>query len=103
MNENLAPSTNMPVQYCILKVNTKFLSSKLEFEVDFGKESESIIGNQESLIAQALKVTNYYTLVDGLNYMSSLGWEIVNVYYREFSGTTYNNPEYLMKKSLSKR
>lgn len=90
-----------PVQYCMLKVSGKFLSTKLEIEVDFGKENESIVKNNATLIAHTQKVSNYTTLIDSLNYMSSLGWEVVHVHYRELSGTTYNNPQYLMKRSLA--
>ncbi|MBS7563338.1 hypothetical protein KHS38_02890 [Mucilaginibacter sp. Bleaf8] len=101
MNELINNAGYTPVQYCILKVSGKFLSTKLEIEVDFGKENASIINDNEALVAHTQKVSSYYTIVDALNYMSSLGWEVVHVHHREVSGTTYNNPEYLMKRSLA--
>jgi len=72
----------------------------MDFEVHLG--AETIEGNRisETLKQATMKVTDYYDVVDALNYMSILGWEIVHVNYREFSGTTYNNPQYLMKRQV---
>ncbi|WP_345951831.1 hypothetical protein ABDD95_10420 [Mucilaginibacter sp. PAMB04274] len=88
-------------QYCILKVNTKLFSSRIEFELDLGEDSATLATYNEAINQKTQQVQKYSHLVDGLNYLATLGWEIVNVYYREFSGTTYNNPQYLLKRLVS--
>ncbi|MDT3401559.1 hypothetical protein [Mucilaginibacter terrae] len=94
-NENITAH-----QYCILKVDTKLFSSKIEFELDLGKETINA-GLYESAVMQKTEsVTKFTNLIDALNYLSTLGWEIVNVHYREMSGTTYNNPQYLLKRKV---
>jgi hypothetical protein len=87
-------------QYCVLKSSSRLLSYKMDFEVQLG--AETLEGNRisETLKHDTLKVTEFYDVVDALNYMSVLGWEIVHVNYRELSGTTYNNPQYLMKRQV---
>lgn len=87
-------------QYCILKVNTKLFSSKVEFELNLGNETLSAGLYDEAIIQKSESVTKFTELVDALNYLSTLGWEIVTVHYRELSGTTYNNPQYLLKRKV---
>lgn len=72
----------------------------MDFEVQLGVETVEANKINETLKQDTMKVTDCYDLVDALNYMSTLGWEIVHVNYREFSGTTYNNPQYLMKRQV---
>ena len=87
-------------QHCILKSSSRLLSDKMDFEVQLGVETQERNRISETLKQDTMKVTDCYDVVDALNYMSTLGWEIVNVNYREFSGTTYNNPQYLMKRQV---
>lgn len=87
-------------QYCTLKINTKLFSSKVEFELDLGKETISTGLYDEAIIQKTESVTKFAGLIDALNYLSTLGWEVVNVHYQEMSGTTYNNPQYLFKRKV---
>jgi len=87
-------------QYCILKSSSRLLSYKMDFELQLGIETLEKNQIDESLKQTTMKVTDCYDIVDALNYMSTLGWEIVHVNYREFSGTTHNNPQYLMKRLI---
>jgi len=87
-------------QYCILKSSSRLLSDKMDFEVQLGVETQERNRISETLKQDTMKVTDCYDVVDALNYMSTLGWEIVHVNYRELSGTTYNNPQYLMKRQV---
>jgi alkyl hydroperoxide reductase subunit AhpF len=91
---------NAKFQYCILKSSSRLLSNKMDFELQLGVETLENNLIDESLKQATRKVTDCYDVVDALNYMSTLGWEIVHVNYREFSGTTYNNPQYLMKRQV---
>jgi hypothetical protein len=72
----------------------------MDFEVQLGAETLTSGQIGESLKQATKKVEECYDLVDALNYPSTLGWEIVHVNYREFSGTTYNNPQYLLKRQI---
>lgn len=72
----------------------------MDFEVQLGAETLASGQMDEGLKQATKKVEECYDLVDALNYLSTLGWEIVHVNYREFSGTTYNNPQYLMKRQV---
>jgi hypothetical protein len=86
-------------QYCILKVETKLFNSKVDLVVDLGQRTNDLADN---VARQTLQVSEYHHIVDGLNYLSTLGWEIVNIHYRELSGTTYNNPQYLLKRKINR-
>jgi len=87
-------------QYCILKINNKIFSSKVEFTIDLGNETFTAGLYSEALMQKTEAVTKFTSLIDALNYLSTLGWEIVHVHYQELSGTTYNNPHYLMKRKV---
>lgn len=72
----------------------------MDFELQLGIETVENNQMDENLKQATRKVLNCYDIVDALNYMSTLGWEIVHINYREFNGTTYNNPQYLMKRQV---
>ncbi|QJD98162.1 hypothetical protein HH214_20925 [Mucilaginibacter robiniae] len=88
------------VQYCMLKVSGKILSSKVGFELDLGQEQLTVNAYDDAIMQKTLKVVEFYNMIDALNYMSSLGWEIVHVYHKEYGGTTNSHPHYLMKRLL---
>ena len=84
-------------QFCIVKTVSKVFSSKLTFEVDLGQDADT---TYSAINHKTKKVSEFNNRVDALNYLSALGWEIANISYQEFSGTTYNNPEYLLKRRV---
>ncbi len=74
-------------------------SSKLNFEVNLGQDADADT-TYSAINLKTKQVSEFNNQVDALNYLSALGWEIVNITYQEFSGTTYNNPEYLLKRRV---
>jgi N-dimethylarginine dimethylaminohydrolase len=86
-------------QFCIVKTVSKMFSSKLTFEVDLGQDADANT-TYSAINHKTKKVSEFNNQVDALNYLSALGWEIVNISYQELSGTTYNNPEYLLKRRV---
>ncbi|WP_342648303.1 hypothetical protein [Mucilaginibacter sp. CSA2-8R] len=74
-------------------------SSKLAFEVDLGQDADANT-TYSAINNKTRKVSEFNNQVDALNYLSALGWELVNVNYREFSGTTHNSPEYLLRRRV---
>ncbi len=86
-------------QFCIVRTISKVFSSKLTFEVDLGHQADdnTTYNGINNKTRQVCEINNQ---VDALNYLSALGWELVNVNYREFSGTTHNSPEYLLKRRV---
>jgi hypothetical protein len=66
------------VQFCKLRIENKlFYSSEQDVVIDFGLKDNPVFKENDAIIQATSKVTEYYTLVDALNYMSSIGWEVV--------------------------
>jgi hypothetical protein len=86
-------------KFCILKTGGKIFSSKMTFEVDLGLDADADT-TYSAIYNKTKQVSEFNNAVDALNYLSALGWEILNVNYREFSGTTHNQPEYLLKRRV---
>lgn len=78
-------------EYCELSTSTPLLSRKLVARVDFGNGDEVLTDGQG-------KKLDFRSSVGALNYMNSLGWELINVHVRvsEGEGHTY----YVMKRKL---
>lgn len=80
-----------PVKFCTLTLSPA--AGKVEASVDYGQNS----GNSRNGIADSKgKLIRFHTEMDALNYMYSLGWDLVNAY----EGTTaFNRGEtrYLLK------
>ncbi len=90
---------NYPIyQYCLLKVESKIFSSKIDLSVELGEQS---VQTTDYVTQKTLEVTGYHNVIDALNYLSTLGWETIHVHYREFSGNTSNSPHYMLKRKVS--
>lgn len=92
-------NTSFSLQYCLLIVGAKLLSSKKEVIVDFGEQNSSIIKTNELIIEKTAKVQNFYTVVDALNYMASIGWRVVHImpFSAMHDGATTGPLRYLME------
>ncbi|GAB3921042.1 hypothetical protein [Mucilaginibacter myungsuensis] len=66
-------------QYCILLIFDKFWGGDKEINVVFGERNQELITDNAGLIAETLKVKDYFDLVDALNYMSMIGWQIDHI------------------------
>jgi hypothetical protein len=60
--------------------------------VDFGRQNSSLISGNGQVINDAVQVKQFVTLIDGLNYMASLGWEVVHLtpFETDTDGGTYD-------------
>jgi len=100
-DQNIGYSTQSSLQYCILTIGSKLLSSKKEILVDFGQQNSSIITANELVIEETAKVKGFYALVDALNYMASIGWKVVHImpYTATHDGVTTGPLRYLMERT----
>jgi hypothetical protein len=89
-------------QYCMLVIKNTFLSSDKDIYVDFGRQNSSLISGNSQVINDAVQVKQFVTIIDGLNYMASLGWEVVHLtpFETDTDGGTYDTYRYLLKRSL---
>src|SRR5690606_23634445 len=85
-------------EYCMILATSKFLSTKVTIEVDFG-QAWSFWKDKRSLKDENGKRLNFNSVIDALNYMSSEGWEFVNAYAVTVS--SQNVYHYVMKRNLT--
>jgi len=64
--------------YCELIGTQKFLSTKYTVTVDFGQERK-FFGDNRMVDADG-RIKQFNSLVDAMNYMSTLGWEFEQAY-----------------------
>ena len=86
------------LQYCILTVEGKLFSSKKDVLIDLGDEKK-LIRFDKSIIERTMRVSELYTLIDALNYLGEIGWELVHVSPLKVIGGTTSGTEttYLLK------
>jgi hypothetical protein len=75
-------------RYCEVSTSFKSFNRGVNVKIDFGKDS-TLFSLKDKLIKEKLSlVDNYTNVVDMLNYMSSLGWTLVNSISDESTGST---------------
>lgn len=75
--------------YCELVGTLKILSGKVSVSVDFGQQS---FGKDNRLVDQNGEVMTFNSMVDAMNYMSTLGWEFEQAYVVSLgAGNTASN------------
>jgi hypothetical protein len=101
MEPNTSLQNHPALQYCMLIIEGRFLSSKKKVYVDFGDQNDEIIPSNYAVITEAAKVRDFITIIDALNYMASIGWEVVHLtpFETDQDGGTFENFRYLMKRS----
>lgn len=85
-------------EYCMVLASSKFMSTKVNIDVDFG-QAWSFWKDKRGLKDANGKKMEFNSVVDALNYMSSLGWEFVNAY--AISVNSQNVYHYVMKRELT--
>ena len=65
--------------YCELLGKSKFLSSKVSVDIDFG-QSVSFWTPDRRYKDENGKSVNFNSMVDAMNFMGSVGWEFVQAY-----------------------
>lgn len=85
--------------YCELVGTGKFMSTKVNVQVDFG-QSTSIWKGVDYLKDADGKKISFNSMVDAMNYMGKEGWEFVQAYV--ISTNNQNVYHWLLKKEVSK-
>ena len=95
VNISYKDSVDIPIKYCLIIPSGKFLSKFIEIQIDYGQEQSllknSYIRNEDGSKRQ------FNSIVQALNYMDSLGWELVKTYSEQ--ETENNFRSYFLFKS----
>lgn len=75
-------------RYCEVFMTPKGLSQGVNVFISLGKERDLLPFKDKHIKEDLQKVTKYTTVVDALNYMSSLGWALVNSNTVQVGGNT---------------
>jgi hypothetical protein len=84
-------------QYCMVTEVPKSFSTAVNISVDFGQRGK-MFGVQR-LKDEEGKVKAFNSIVDALNYMASMGWELVSTSFTVSSPDSYTT-RYIMKKKV---
>lgn len=77
-NSSSGDSLDIPIKYCLIIPSGKFLSKYIEIQIDYGQE-QTLLKNSYIRNKDGSKRT-FNSIVQALNYMDSLGWELVKTY-----------------------
>lgn len=90
-----AQDTTKVEQYCRLVAFNKFLSNKVNIDVDFGDERKFFTDNRLR-DEESGRLKKFNTVVDALNYMGAQGWTLVNA-FPVVEGSSYTYHYYFKK------
>lgn len=98
------PDTSRTVaRYCMVKAGERFLSKKVNIEVDYGQEQMFFdLENPDAIKDESGKLKAFNSIVDALNYMSDQGWKLVDTFVITEDADSGSPTEYqfLMKKNI---
>lgn len=87
---------DMDISYCELRGRTKFMSTKMVVNVDFGQKFKWF--KEQSIMKKGGGKMAFNSMIDALNFMEKNGWAYVNNY--SVSDKDGNNTyHYLLKKT----
>jgi hypothetical protein len=92
-----ASSAQKVEKFCEISTTWKSFNRGVNISIDLGKDSSLFSFKDKAIKEKLLLVTKYTSVVDALNYMSALGWSLVNTSSYESSGSTYSNNFYFKK------
>lgn len=64
--------------YCEIVGKSKFLSSKIHVEIDYGQNKRWL--TEHKLVDEKGKTISFNNMIDAMNYMGSKGWKFVHAY-----------------------
>jgi hypothetical protein len=95
---NDIPLKDIDVEYVQIVGTSKFLSSKVTIELDFGQRTKFFSTGKETRVKDENgKMIEFNSMIDALNFMSSNGYEFVNAYAITMGGNQ-NVYHYLLRK-----
>jgi hypothetical protein len=98
--DNVTVSDSVKYTYCEIVGTAKFLSTKVNIQIDFGQEVK--FGQDKRYKDPATgKPYVFNSMIDALNFMGKDGWQFVQAYVvtESNSGSVYH---YLLKKETNK-
>lgn len=84
-------------QYCMVTEVPKSLSNSVNISVDFGQPTG--LFSSSKLKDEAGKVKSFNSIINALNYMASLGWELISCNVIVGGQESYST-RYIMKKKV---
>ena len=97
---SFAQDTTKVEQYCKLVATGKLLSNKVTIDIDLGEERKFFSGETRLRDEATGKLKKFNSVIDGLNYLGSIGWTLVNAFpITEGSSSVYH---FYFKKSFKK-
>lgn len=93
---NDIPIKDIDVEYVQIVGTSKFLSTKLTIQIDFGQRTKFFSSGKETIVKdEDGKVMDFNSMIDALNFMSKNGFEFVNAY--AISVSNQNVYHYLLR------
>lgn len=85
-------------QYCEMVAMQKLLSRKVTIDIDYGEERKLFSFKDTRVKDDLGKVKSFNSVVDALNYLGRIGWQLVNAFpVAESSGVVYH---YIFKRQF---
>jgi len=67
-------------QYCEMTAMQKLLSRKVTIDIDYGEERKLFSFKDTRVKDELGKVKSFNSVVDALNYLGRIGWQLVNAF-----------------------
>ena len=93
---NDVPMKDINIPYVQIVGRSKFLSTKLTIEIDFGQADKLWTNKEFQVRDENGKKMEFNTMIDALNFMSKNGYEFVQAY--AFAVENQNVYHYLLRK-----
>lgn len=96
---NDVPLKDIDTDYMQIVGTSKFLSSKLTIEIDFGQKTSFFTKSKETVLKdQDGNIVEFNSMIDALNFFSSNGFEFVQAYV--ITVQNQNVYHYLLRKKV---
>ncbi len=93
---NDIPIKDLDVEYVQIVGTSKFLSTKLNIELDFGQQNKFWTNKEYQVKDSEGKKIDFNSIIDALNFMTRNGFEFVQAY--AFNVSNQNVYHYLLRK-----
>jgi hypothetical protein len=84
-------------KFCEISTSSKSFNKGVNVSIDVGNDTSLFSFKDKTIKEKLFLVTRYSNVIDALNYMSELGWTLVNTVSNETSGSTFRTTFYFKK------
>lgn len=97
------PIQKQELVYCMLKANQNEFNNKVIVSIDLGQDSRLSANAENQIVDENGKYVKFKTVIDALNFMSSLGWKYVDGSSYSAQGVAVQTKiyEWLLVKSIA--